>query len=959
MATALKPIISETYRPGYLSIVSGHKSSSIVVGSEEWPGVVRAAKNLQSDIEKVSGVMPSFSSTANPGSTLIIVGTIGHSELVDAMIKDKKIDVSTLKGKWESTLIQVVKNPMKGVDSALVIVGSDKRGTIYGIYELSYQIGVSPWYYWADVPVKKKKSIFVAPGRHLIPPPAVKYRGIFLNDEAPALSGWSRKTFGGFNHNFYEKVFELLLRLKGNYLWPAMWGSAFNDDDKLNPLLADEYGIVMGTSHHEPMVRSQTEWKRFGKGKWNYELNKEVLSDFWQKGIENMGTKESIVTIGMRGDGDEPMTEGTATALLERIVSDQREIIAKVSGKPAAQTPQLWALYKEVQDYYDKGMRVPDDITLLLCDDNWGNIRKLPRSGEKARSGGYGIYYHYDYVGGPRNYKWLNTNPIQKVWEQMHLAFEHKANQIWIVNVGDLKPMEFPVEFFLDYAWAPDAIQEDDLLNYTTNWAGKQFGKRFSAEIATYIDTYLKFSGRIKPELLNESTYSLTNYNEFERVTLDFRNLYLKAQTITKELPAEQQDAYYQLVLHPIEALGNLYELYLAVAKNHLYFKQGRWSTNQFSVRVDSLFEKDEQISKYYNKTLSAGKWDHMMDQTHIGYTTWQQPEKNIKPKTFLLPDTTSNLGVAVEGSEDAWKGRAIISHAFPKFSSMSNNSRYIEIFNTGKKPISFKIEASEFLQVSEDAGILREDKKIIVNVNWSKVAKGIQTGEVRISGSDGANIVIPIELENRYAIPNIPSQTFFSSEGYISMEATHFSKKVNKGPITWKILPNYGKTLGGITPHPVTSAIQHPGGDSPHLAYSVIVKVKGTHVLNSYVAPTIDFSGKDGLKFAISVDDEAPVLVNISEGYDSEERWGNSVINNIKIFQTPLNFKKAGHHTIKYWMVSPGVVLEKLVLDVGGMKQSFLGPPESPRLLKAAVGGASQDDIFFEHQVKTPKKTN
>ncbi|MEI9910879.1 MAG: glycosyl hydrolase 115 family protein [Bacteroidota bacterium] len=390
-------------------------------------------------------------------------------------------------------------------------------------------MGVSPWYWWADVPVKKRPSLYCKKGTTLSDSPKVKYRGIFINDEAPALSGWSKEKFGGFNHHFYEKVFELMIRLKANYLWPAMWGNAFYDDDSLNIQSADDYGIVIGTSHHEPLMRAHDEWRRYGKGKWNYDSNEVRLKEFWRSGMQR-ATNEKIVSVGMRGDGDEPMSRETATALLEKIVKDQRAIIEEVTKQPASATPQLWALYKEVQDYYDKGMRVPDDVTLLLCDDNWGNIRKLPKPGEKPRKGGYGIYYHFDYVGGPRNYKWLNTNPITRVWEQMHLAWEYKAREIWIVNVGDIKPMEFPISFFLDYAWNPAKISADDLQKYTEQWAASQFGDKYGKDIAGIILKYTKYNGRRKPELLDANTYSLQNYNEAESVTTEYNNLLAGAE---------------------------------------------------------------------------------------------------------------------------------------------------------------------------------------------------------------------------------------------------------------------------------------------------------------------------------------------------------------------------------------------------------------------------------------------
>ena len=927
-AAGLDPIVIKTYIPGSFPILVRNKVATITVSSNEWPGVLRAAKNLQTDIGKVGGNLPDLHTDQSTGMP-IIIGTIGHSKIIDELIHNNKITVNGIAGNWESTLIQVVKNPVKGVDSALVIAGSDKRGTIYGIYELSYQIGVSPWYYWADVPVQKSTALYVISGRHVISSPAVKYRGIFLNDEAPALSGWSKKEFGGFNHQFYEKVFELILRLKGNYLWPAMWGSAFNDDDKMNPVLADEYGVVMGTSHHEPMVRSQTEWKRFGKGQWNYESNKTILTDFWQKGIENMGTKESIVTIGMRGDGDEPMTEGTATALLERIVKDQRETIAKVTKKPAAETPQLWALYKEVQDYYDNGMRVPDDVTLLLCDDNWGNIRKLPRLDEAPRAGGYGIYYHFDYVGGPRNYKWLNTNPIQKVWEQMNLAYKYNANQIWIVNVGDLKPMEFPIEFFLDYAWAPDAIPAEKLQAYTIAWAGKTFGADHAVETAGIVDTYLKYSGRIKPELLNANTYSVVNYNEFEKVTSDFKSLYQQAKVLSAQIPATQKDAFYQLILHPVEAVSNLYELYFSLAKNRLYAKQGRYATNAMAARVDSLFKRDAEITNYYNKIMAGGKWDHMMDQTHIGYTIWQQPEQNIMPKTMTISEGKTELGLAIEGSDAVWTGKVRVDKAFPVFNSLTNQTHQLHLFATGKDQISYSIKAPAFILLAEKRGSFSTEKTITLGIDWSKAPVGTKQAEIMVSGNDGSQIRMDITLENVKAI--IPPNLFLANNGYIAMEAPNYSRAINNRPIFWKTIPNYGKTNGGMIAVPVTSAAQQPSESSAHLEYRIYLPTAGTFTLQTFISPTIDFTGKDGLQFAVAIDDQAPVVVNISADYKKESAWGQSVANNIKIFKTPFTFSSAGKHTIKYFMINPGVVLQKLVLDLGGLKPSFLGPPESP----------------------------
>ena len=600
------------------TISENSKVAPIVVSNNDYEGVRRVARYFQIDVKNVTNSEPEILMDRLPDAEeVIIVGTIGKSQLIDDLIEKGKINVDDVNGKWESSVTEVIDNPYPGIKKALVIAGSDKRGTIYGIFDLSEQIGVSPWYFWADVPVKKNPNLYVQKGRYLSGEPKVKYRGIFLNDEEPALGQWAIKNYEGFTHGFYEKVFELILRLKGNYMWPAMWWAAFSTDDPMNPVLADEMGIVMGTSHHEPMTRNQQEWKPWGGGEWNYETNSEQLYQFWTEGIERMGSRENIVTIAMRGDGDVGMSEETNVALLQKIVEDQRKIIEEVTGKPADQTPQLWALYKEVQDYYDKGMRVPDDVTLLLCDDNWGNVRKLPEPDQK-RSGGYGMYYHFDFVGGPRNYKWLNTNLIPRIWEQMHLTYEHGVDRIWIVNVGDLKPMELPISFFLDYAWDPDAWTTDNLDEFTTQWAEQQFGKEIAEETAEILDLYTKYNWRRTPEMLDARTYNLDNYREFETVVNDYSKLEKKAKALYEKVDEQQKDAFYQLVYHPVQACSNLYELYYANALNQRYAQQGSAAANDMAARVKELFEKDAAITEYFHNELTNGKWDHMMAQTHI-----------------------------------------------------------------------------------------------------------------------------------------------------------------------------------------------------------------------------------------------------------------------------------------------------------------------------------------------------
>jgi hypothetical protein len=512
--------VSFSTQRGAFALVASGKAVPLLLSDNDWPGVARAAGDLSQDIERVSGIRPELIKAGAGSASVdaVIIGTIGKSALIDDLIQRHKIDVGDVRGKWESAVTTIVEHPTPGIRRALVIAGSDKRGTIFAIYDLSEQIGVSPWYWWADVRIPHHGNLFVVPGRYVQPVPAVKYRGIFLNDEAPALSGWGKEKFGGLNSKFYVHVFELLLRLKANYLWPAMWDNAFNEDDPENPRLADMYGIVMGTSHHEPMLRSQQEWKRHGTGAWNYETNGAELRSFWKDGIDRNKDLESTVTVGMRGDGDMPMSTTDNVGLLEKIVHDQLDILKDESTPTLDSDLKIWALYKEVQSYYEKGMRVPDNVTLLWSDDNWGDLRRLPTAEERKRSGGAGIYYHFDYVGAPRNYNWINTNSISKVWEQMHLALEYGADRVWIVNVGDLKPMEFPMEFFLTYAREPQRWDQDHLHEFAVDWATRDFGPEHAEEIARDVEDYTRYNSRRKPELINPGTFSVANFDEANRV---------------------------------------------------------------------------------------------------------------------------------------------------------------------------------------------------------------------------------------------------------------------------------------------------------------------------------------------------------------------------------------------------------------------------------------------------------
>lgn len=598
-------------------IAKDGRCAAVVVDADDWKGVARAARDLGDDVKRVTGLDAAVVNDMK-GDGTIVVGTIGRSKWIDGLVKRKKIDVKGVKGQWESFVIDVV-------DGNLVVAGSDKRGTIYGIYEISRRMGVSPWYWMADAPVVHKDEVYWEDGRLVVPSPKVKYRGIFINDEWPSFGTWCNNHFGGVNSKAYEKIFELLLRLRANYFWPAMWDTAFNEDDAESPRLADEMGIVMGTSHHEPMMRAHKEYtrRRDEVGPWDFASNPDRIEKFFREGMERNKDYDNLVTIGMRGDGDVAMGTGNDAdnmKTLEKVVECQRGIIKDIYGRPDA-VPQLWAIFTEVQRYYDAGFTVPDDVTLLLCDNNWGYIRRKGRDFERKRKGGLGLYYHIDMNGGPWNDRWVNTTTVPKLREQLNMAYQSGIDRIWIINVGDLKPKEMPISFIMDYAWNPDAIKPGDEQTWLQQWTESVLSNLTKAdadECADIIARYSKYNLWRKPEAQYPGIF---NYEEMLRTNNLWQSLVLRCEALMEKVPEEAKDAFYQLVYYPAVGSAGVAQMYNA-------------ATMGDSIAICHLMDKDKRMTDYYNKVMSNGKWDGMMLDNHIGYTQWSIPDKNYHPMT-------------------------------------------------------------------------------------------------------------------------------------------------------------------------------------------------------------------------------------------------------------------------------------------------------------------------------------
>ncbi|KAI9058756.1 glycoside hydrolase family 115 protein [Trametes sanguinea] len=977
-------------------IVSNRKATPILLSPDEWGGVQRTAFDFASDIEQVTGIKPTLKNVTSPrnsfssfGSQVVIVGTLGKSSLIDEVVNRTKLDVSSIEGKWEAFLTKEVSNPLPGIHSAYVMIGSDKRGTIYALYDHSEQFGVSPWYWWADVPTTKHSELFVESAGCSHGTPTVKYRAILLNDEQPALQNWAFEKFTNgkgapltnspFNHFFYSKVFELMLRLKANYLWPAIWASAFALDDPMNQPLANWYGIVMGTTHEEPMMRSTpVEWDLFGQGPWDYEANAQNIYNYWVEGVERAKDYENIYTVGMRGAGDLPLPAGEGIPLLMKAVSDQRQILMNVFNITDVTTiPQVWTLYKEVQGYYEEGLKVQDDVTLLWSDDNWGNIRRYPLVSERNRTGGAGIYYHVDYVGQPSDYKWITSSQIERTFEQMSTAVAREATRIWVLNVGDLKPYEMHTEFFLTYAWDAARWTPTNVGSFVNSWAQREFDLDASdaAEVAAIMHNLTRHNSRRKPELMNSTLYSLTNYREAENVLAELQGMSAASTRIYNRLPADAKPAFFQMLQHPVQATLTLTNMWIAGGMNNLRASQGRNSANDYAAQVEQLFEQDYELEKEYHSMLD-GKWDHMMDQTHVMYYYWQEPEMNAMP--YVTKVNTKKqarhgpMRIIPENTAGAWPGDNQFNCAAgygcpdPVLTMdpfLPEGNRFVDVALGGPNGFTFTTTSNvSWLKISPARGSLSSshpEQRVFLSVDWDKVT-GVEAALIVFNSSAAtqpqewrstlpSTYPSPTEAVTVTVIANhtlVPAgfKGFVEGDGTVSIEAAHASRNTTVEGITWIEMPGLGRTHSGVTPWPRGgSELNFTAGAGPSIEYDFYlfntVAQGGNVTITTLVSPSLNGLGDDRpLGLALQIDDGTPQTSyfvppatpgDLPDGWDGADGWvANNIIRVTQVFQV-----QPGAHTLKVWMIEPTVVVQKIIIDTGGVRPSYLGPPESIRV--------------------------
>ncbi|KAH0425954.1 immunoglobulin I-set domain-containing protein [Colletotrichum camelliae] len=917
----------------------------ILLSSNETAAVKRAATSLSNDFGRVLGKNSTVVyDTLNTSTTfpILVIGTLGYSPLLSGL----KLQNSSIQGKWESYTHEVIKDPFPGIPSALSVVGSDKRGTVYGIYALSEQIGVSPWYFWADVPVTPLPSLHLSPAgkTYTHGPPSVKYRGIFINDEETCLTSWARSRFPlassdrnrPFTSSFYALVFELILRLKGNYLWPAMKNSMFYVDDVANGALADEFGVVMGTSHHEPMARAYREQERNLDGRWDWSLNKENLTAFMKEGAERSKGWETVYTMGMRGEGDTESPTLTAPQL-EEIIAVQQEILNATHGSLASGLPKVWALYKvslttkygyengfaeykkqEVGKYYQQGLQVPDDVTLLWTDDNFGNLLRTPYPNETSRTGGAGVYHHVNYVGRPKIYEWINTIQLVKTWEQMHLAYEKGAREVWIVNVGDIKPLEIPMTHFLDMAYDMSLhLTPTSTTTWLEAWTSKTFSPDVASAVADILNRYGRLVNRRKYETLNMPpfVYSTLFYDEATTALAEWEALLDDTSRVYEDLEETWRDSFYQMILHPVEAGNTVNELYIKAEMGKLYKAQRRTVTNRLAAEVRTAFARDKEISAKYNG-INGGKWKGIMCQVHIGYTLWYEPSSDVMPKLEDVSDAdvpaSGIMGVAGQGAVgDVDEREIVLSEVDPYLPP--GQRRWIDVFCRANGTFEWRIEANvSWVGVDKDEGTLEapggmDEARVNIEVDWSSAPKGRSTAAFTVHRKDTEDV---ITINFRSSILQIPRRTWLDAG--LSLAASYPSKQR------------------------ITPPSKRITGSPPKLRYDFFTFAEYQDVkVRMYLGGSRNHDMTRPLRYAFAVDDREAVIVQpVGDAGLGEDPvgWADSVITggwNVTTSVTGGSLK-AGRHELGVWLLEPGAVIQKVVVDLGGVRANGLGPPES-----------------------------
>ncbi|KAL4963859.1 uncharacterized protein BDV14DRAFT_209602 [Aspergillus stella-maris] len=950
-------------------------------------GVMIATDSLSSDLEEVTGVKPTVIELTqtndgryadNSTYDFVIIAATVDSPLVAELERSGKVNNEDIRGKWETFRTTLVANPFPGIEHALVIVGSDKRGTMYGVYTLSEQAGKSrELHFWADVPPTKHEHVYILNKTTTEGEPSVKYRGMFINDEAPALTSWWANHGDGadyaFNAEFYRHVFDLLIRLKANFLWPAMWGSTipapgriFFMDDPRSQQLADDYGIVISTSHAEPMQRAGNEQKIYLDGEsWNWDSNKGGVIKFMEEGVQRAARNETYFTIGMRGENDSPIKADDPIETLKEIFDVQRGLLEKYHGNQT--TLQAWTVYKEVMTYYAAGLVPPDDVTLIFTDDNWENVQRLPTEEERRRAGGIGLFYHFDYVGRPKSWKWQNTNNLPKIYKELSQAHERGADRIWVINVGDIKPVEIPLSLAMDLAWNVSRLDFDNILFYLEALATRDFGQEHAEPIASALLEYSRLVGLRKFELIEPTTYSILNFREAERILNDWRQLAEAVQEIQDALPSERRDASYHFLTYPALAGYNYFQTILGQGRNRQYSFESRNSANTVANQVLEYFEDDYDLTKEYD-ALGDGKWEGIMSMPKfdMGIADWRPSSRDVLANLSyvqLRQDfdyAFGNLGVYVEQSLSAYRQGRIcasinpslptdegFSAGLPAMDPHGEATRLVELFHRGdhRKEVHWRIEVPyPWVHITKKTGILSKnhpEERLEVSIDWNAVPVDYKdTVSLRVEWDPSPPYFDFIHIPIRNIRVPDGFIGFPESAGFISIEGPHYQRSPaaeEDDEISFKQIENLGSRSrsGSIALRPYTASREFPDAAKSAWVEYEIYLFNSTDRFNAtvYINSAIDTDPDLPMEFSLTVDDQSAnftrVLGDPDEAGDTPPGWADEVADNVWKRDVPLKELDAGVHTLQWKVNSPEVYLEKIVLSLDGQLDSYLGPPE------------------------------
>ncbi|MBO2012815.1 glycosyl hydrolase 115 family protein [Hymenobacter negativus] len=963
------------YSPDLFPLVHQHQPAPFYVDDKDAEVVRVAAEALARDVATITGAQPALQpATGQLAQYPVLIGTLGHSRLIDQLAAGGASNIQQLKGQWETFCISVVDRPLGQPGKALVVAGSDRRGTAYGVFELARRLGVSPWAWWADVTPHHQDNLYLTAGTSLSQPPTVKYRGIFLNDEDWGLQPWAARNMDtdikDIGPNTYARIFELLLRLKANLIWPAMHSStrAFFHYPG-NPKMAERYAILVGTSHAEPMLRNNVdEWNEKTMGPFDYVRNKAAVHQYWDQRAKEAGPLEAIYSLGMRGVHDSGMegakTPQEAARILTSVIADQRDMLRRHVNPDVTQVPQVFTTYKEVLEVYDQGLKLPDDVTLVWPEDNYGYISRLSNADEQRRVGGSGVYYHASYWGRPHDYLWLGTIHPGLVWEEMMKAHALKTDRLWVLNVGDIKPLEYNVQQFLDMAYdARPFAQSNYLPQHLQQWLQEAFGAPHAAAIRDILWAYYDLAFERRPEFMGWSQTEpttpthRTQYNHFyygdeaQRRLDRYAALVQQVKQLRTQVPSDRADAFYELVYYPVVCAALMNQKFLYLDKSYLYAKQNRASAADYALWAEQAYAGIEAETQYYNTQLAGGKWQGMMSMKPRNLPVFQAP-------TALRPslDTTQVWGVAPEGWADTtMTAKADQGLRLPTCYPWGTASYFVDVFLSRRQAVHWKATASaKWLVLSAKQGTLtaavgQQQQRLQVRIDWSRLPKhGEQTAYLTFAGAGRKfRVVVRAMAAPSQELADYPG--YIETNGYVAMAAAGYSHKADQPTSHWGLLEGVGRAGRALQAQPLQegplAVPEKLPAQAAAVEYDFYSLTQAAPVVTVATLPTHPITRLTSMRYGVALDD-GPVQVVDFKTVGRSEEWKQNVLRNSALRQVKGPVLAPGRHTLKLYLIDPGVVLDRITIDLGGLQPAYGSIPETrkplveaPDALPAKVG--------------------